>query len=59
MVALNPFESKIITFTLNEETISFYTTNQKWEAEAGDFKIFVGGSSDKTLDANFEFLKTN
>ncbi len=59
MVSLKPFESKIITFTINEETIAFYTAIQKWEAEAGDFKIFVGGSSDKTLEANFEFLKNN
>lgn len=59
MVALKPFESKTITFTINEETIAFYTANQKWETEAGDFKVFVGGSSDKTLDANFEFLKKN
>ncbi|OGS81735.1 MAG: glycosyl hydrolase [Flavobacteria bacterium RIFCSPLOWO2_12_FULL_31_7] len=59
MVTLSPFESKTITFEINEETIVFYTANQKWEAEAGDFKVFVGGSSDKTLEANFEFLKNN
>jgi beta-glucosidase len=59
MVTLKAFESKTITFTINEETIAFYTANQKWEAEAGDFKVFVGGSSDKTLEANFEFLKSN
>lgn len=59
MVPLKPFESKTITFTINEETLAFYTANQKWETEAGDFKVFVGGSSDKTLEANFEFLKTN
>lgn len=59
MVSLKPFESKTITFEINEEIIAFYTANQKWEAEAGDFKVFVGGSSDKTLEANFEFLKTN
>lgn len=57
MVTLKPFESKIITFTINEETIAFYTANQKWEAEVGDFKVFVGGSSDKTLETNFQFLK--
>jgi len=55
MVALNPFESKIITFEIKEETLAFYTANQKWETEAGDFKVFVGGSSDKTLESNFEF----
>ena len=59
LVTLNPFESKTITFTISTATISYYTANQKWEAEAGDFKVFVGGSSDTTLETTFEFLKTN
>ena len=57
MVALQPNESKTVTFTISPETISFYTANHKWEAEPGDFKVFVGGSSATTLEANFEFLK--
>lgn len=57
MVALQPNESKIVTFTISPETIAFYTANHKWEAEPGDFKVFVGGSSATTLEANFEFLK--
>ncbi len=57
MVALQPNESKTVTFTISPETISFYTANHKWEAEPGDFKVFVGGSSTTTLEANFEFLK--
>ncbi|NHM01210.1 beta-glucosidase BglX [Flavobacterium difficile] len=59
LVALNPFETKTITFTISTETISYYTANQKWEAEPGDFKVFVGGSSDKNLEANFQYFKTN
>lgn len=59
MVALQPNETKTITFTITEEMLAFYTANNKWETEAGDFKVFVGGSSDKTIEANFEFIKTN
>ena len=57
MVTLNANESKIITFTIDEKTIEYFTANNKWEAEEGDFKVFIGGSSDKTLEANFKFSK--
>ena len=57
MVELNPFESKTITFIINQKTIEFYTANSKWEAEPGDFKVFVGGNSEATLEADFQYLK--
>ena len=34
-----------------------FTANGKWETELGSFKVFVGGSSDKTLETNLEFTK--
>ena len=57
MVELKPFESKTITFIINQKTIEFYTANSKWEAEPGDFKVFVGGNSEATLEADFQYLK--
>jgi len=57
MINLKPFETKIITFIINEKTIEFYTVNSKWEAEIGDFKVFIGGNSQTTLEANFQYLK--
>ena len=56
MVELQPNESKTITFTINEKTIEFFTANSKWEAESGDFKVFVGGSSATTLESSFQYL---
>ncbi len=50
-------QTKTITFTINEKTIEFYTANSKWEAEPGDFKVFVGGSSATTLEAGFKYEK--
>jgi beta-glucosidase len=35
--------------------LAFYTANNVWEAESGNFKIFVGGSSDNTLEAEIIF----
>ena len=55
LVTLAPGESKKVTFTINEETIQFFTARKKWEAEPGDFKVFVGGSSVTTLEGDFRF----
>jgi beta-glucosidase len=55
LIELQPNESKKVSFIINKKTIEFFTANSKWEAEAGDFKVFVGGSSDKTLTADFQY----
>lgn len=54
-VALNPGESKTITFTINNETLSFYNQQLKWDSEPGRFKLMIGGSSDDLkLQSDFE-----
>jgi beta-glucosidase len=50
-------QTKTINFTIDEKLIEFYTANKKWEAEAGDFKVFVGGDSNAKLEANFSYSK--
>jgi beta-glucosidase len=55
LVELKPFETKTVNFMINEETIQFYTANSKWEAEKGEFKVFVGGNSEATLMADFQY----
>jgi beta-glucosidase len=57
IIELQPNETKKVTFTINEKTIEFFTANSKWEAEAGDFKVFVGGNSVDTLKGDFQFAK--
>ena len=57
MVELKPFETKTIQFIINKKTIEFYTANSKWEAEDGEFKVFVGGNSETTIDGDFQYLK--
>ena len=37
--------------------LEFYTANEKWQAEEGDFKVFVGGSSYTELVDNFKYLE--
>lgn len=53
MVSLKPGESKTVTFTIDKKTVEFYSAAKKWEAEPGDFRLFVGGSSETDLQAGF------
>jgi hypothetical protein len=47
---------KSIYFQKIEEGIfKFYSANEIWETEPGEFKVFIGGSSDTTLEADFVF----
>jgi beta-glucosidase len=57
LVDLKPFETKTVNFIINEETIQFYTANSKWEAEKGEFKVFVGGNSETTIMADFQYVE--
>ena len=57
LIELQPNESKKVDFVIDEKTIQFFSANRKWEAEAGDFNVFIGGSSDVTLEANFKYNK--
>ncbi|MFT4983182.1 MAG: beta-glucosidase [Flavobacterium sp.] len=55
MIELKANETKEVTFSIDNKTIEFYTANSKWEAEPGDFNVFVGGSSAKTLQMDFQY----
>lgn len=57
LIELESGQSKTVSFVINEETIQFYTANKKWEAEPGDFKVFIGGSSKTDLEGSFSFKK--
>lgn len=57
LIELQANESKKVTFTIDEKIIEYFTANRKWEAESGDFKVFVGGSSATVLESSFQFVK--
>ncbi|GAA3521106.1 beta-glucosidase BglX [Aquimarina addita] len=57
IVSLEAGESKEVTFSIDEKTIQFYTANKEWEAESGDFKVYIGGSSKASLTGDFSFKK--
>ena len=48
-------ESKTVTFTIDNENLSFYHTDLQFASEAGEFDLMVGSSSeDIRLKTNFE-----
>lgn len=53
LVNLKPGASKEISFTIDAEMLQFYTANNKWEVESGDFQVFIGGSSNTVLESKF------
>jgi beta-glucosidase len=55
LIELQANETKKVKFTVNQKTIEFFTANLKWEAEPGDFNVFIGGSSAATLEASFQY----
>ncbi|MDD3712190.1 MAG: glycoside hydrolase family 3 N-terminal domain-containing protein [Candidatus Izemoplasmatales bacterium] len=52
-----PQETKIIDFELNYDDLAYFDHEGKLKLESGKIGIFVGGSSDKTLNKDFYFIK--
>lgn len=45
-VSLKPGETRRVSFTIDRDTLSFFNSQLKWGAEAGEFKLMVGSASD-------------
>lgn len=56
-IELKPGESKTVNFTITEEELKFYDYNLNYVAEAGDFKVFIGGNSRDVKAADFRLAK--
>ena len=52
-VVLEPGQTKTLHFNIDKETLQFYTANDQWEVEPGDFDLYVGGNSNAELRASF------
>ena len=53
LVSLKPGETKRIAFTIDEKMLQFYSANNTWESEEGDFNIFIGTDSTTKRKATF------
>ncbi len=56
-IFLKKGESKTVTFKLTVEDLKFYNYDLDFVAEPGDFEVFVGTNSNKTLKSKFELVK--
>lgn len=56
LIELQANETKKVKFSIDKKTIEFFTANLKWEAEPGDFNVFIGGSSATTLGDDFQYV---
>ncbi len=52
-IELAPGESRAVAFTLGADDLAFYTARGVWEAEPGEFQVFVGTSSADVQEARF------
>ncbi len=53
-VMIKKGETVDVNFTLTSDDFKFYDNNMKYVAEPGDFKVFVGTSSDDVKEASFK-----
>jgi len=51
-VHLEAGQSKKVAFSLTASDLAFFTINNKWEVEPGDFTVFVGTNSRDTTEAS-------
>lgn len=56
-VTLAPGETRQVDFTLTVDDFKFHGPNMEFIAEPGWFSVFVGGSSQDTIDARFELVE--
>ena len=56
-VFLKAGETKTVTFNITPEDLKFYDNNLKYDWESGEFEIFVGGDSQKTVSQKITWNK--
>ena len=57
-IKLNAGETKMLTFLIEKEKLSFYNNELEWGTEPGDFDLMIGSSSaDIRLRETFELVK--
>ena len=55
-IFLKAGESKYVQFKVSLEDLTFYTRNKTYSAEAGEFKILIGGSSTHLISDTFTLM---
>ncbi len=53
---LNPGETKEVSFEIDNSKLVYYTANDRWESETGEFSVFIGGDSDVKENKSFDLI---
>jgi len=56
-IALKKGEAKEVRFTISVDDLRFYNDKLQYIYEPGQFKLFIGGSSNDVKEANFQLTK--
>ena len=52
-IELAPGAERTVTFTLTADDLAFYTAQGRWEAEPGEFAVYIGPNSEEVLERRF------
>lgn len=52
-ITIQPGKSETVSFEITENDLKFYNAALKYEAEPGDFTVFIGGNSRDVKQVNF------
>jgi beta-glucosidase len=56
-IFLQPGEERDLVFNITAEDLRFYTKNMEYKAEPGEFKIFIGSSSEDLKERQFRLVE--
>jgi beta-glucosidase len=56
-ILLQPGESRDVTFEITPDMLAFYKIDMSYGVEAGEFDVFIGGSSDTEKSVRFTLLE--
>jgi len=52
-IHLNPGETETVTFKILQRQLAVWNADKQWAIEAGEYTVWVGGSSEATLSTSF------
>ena len=56
-IVLNPKETKNVTFRIPQDQLAVWDVENKWTVEAGQYTVWVGGSSQASLTTRFSIQR--
>jgi beta-glucosidase len=58
-IRLEPGQSESVTFELHTDDLAFYGRNQELLVEVGEFRVWIGGTSEADLESGFRIINNH